>query len=251
MKYDLHIHSCLSPCGDADMTPNNIAGMAMLNGVELAALTDHNTTMNCPAFFKACENVGVVPIGGMELTTAEDIHMVCLFPSLEKTMAFGEFVAEHRMKIKNRPDIFGEQIILDENDEEIGRIDDLLVAGTDLDISTAFNEVERFGGAAFPAHIDKMSNGLIAILGDFPPEPIFGSAEFHDLAKKNDYISKYSALNGMKYLTCSDAHYLHMMTTDPDDLPIERGEMDDDAVRNAVIRYIKGEKCRETVNFKI
>ena len=76
MKYDLHIHSCLSPCGDADMTPNNIAGMAMLGELEIVALTDHNTTLNCPAFFKACEKLGIVPIGGMELTTAEDIHMV-------------------------------------------------------------------------------------------------------------------------------------------------------------------------------
>lgn len=242
MKYDLHIHSCLSPCGDVDMTPNNIAGMAMLNGLELVALTDHNTTKNCPAFFKACENVGVVPIGGMELTTAEDIHMVCLFPNLESTMAFGDFVADHRMKIKNRPDIFGDQIILDENDEEIGRIDDLLVAGTDLDISTAYEEVIRFGGAAFPAHIDKMSNGLIAILGDFPPEPVFGCAEFHDMLKREAYVERYPALKGMHHLVCSDAHFLEMMSTEPDELPIERDGMDDDTVRKTVVNYIMGSK---------
>ena len=240
MKYDLHIHSCLSPCGDQDMTPNNIAGMAMLGGLELVALTDHNSTLNCPAFFKTCEKLGVTPIGGMELTTAEDIHMVCLFPDLESTMAFGEYVYEHMMKIKNRPDIFGDQLILDENDVEIGRVDDLLVVGTDLDISSAYDEVIRRGGAAFPAHIDKMSNGIIAILGDFPPEPLFKCAEFKDPHKKDEYIYKYTSLNSMNFVTCSDAHMLDMMLTDPDELPIKKGELIDEDVRKLVIKYLRG-----------
>ena len=241
MKYDLHIHSCLSPCGDEDMTPNNIAGMAMLGGLDIVALTDHNTTLNCPAFFKACEKLGIIPIGGMELTTAEDIHMVCLFPTLDKTMEFGSFVESHRMKIKNRPDIFGEQLILDENDELLGKVEDLLVAGTDLDISTAYDEVMKYDGAAFPAHIDKQSNGLIAILGDFPPEPLFGCAEFHDSSKIEDYVKKYPTLNNMRYLTCSDAHFLDMMLEYNDALPIKKGNLCDDEVRRMIIKYLRGE----------
>lgn len=88
VAYDLHVHSCLSPCGDDDMTPANIAGMAALKGLSVVALTDHNSAKNCPAFFKACEEVGVLPIPGMELTTAEDIHVVALFKTLEEAMAF-------------------------------------------------------------------------------------------------------------------------------------------------------------------
>ena len=248
MKYDLHIHSCLSPCGDVDMTPNNIAGMAMLGGIELVALTDHNTTLNCPAFFKACEKLGIIPVGGMELTTAEDIHMVCLFPNLETTMAFGEMVAEHRMKIKNRPDIFGDQTVLDENDEIVSCIDDLLVAGTDLDISTAYDLVMEYGGAAFPAHVDKQSNGILAILGDFPIEPIFATAEFHDISKREEYIENYPALANMNCITCSDAHYLHLMSEAPDDLPIERKDMSDEDVRKAVIKYLNGHLTKDNGN---
>lgn len=78
--YDLHLHSCLSPCADNDMTPVNIAGMGMLNGLSVMALTDHNSCGNCPAFFEACRSYGITPVAGMELTTAEDIHVVCLFP---------------------------------------------------------------------------------------------------------------------------------------------------------------------------
>ena len=76
--YDLHLHSCLSPCADNDMTPNNIAGMAALAGLQIAALTDHNSCKNCPAFFAACKRYGVVPVAGMELTTAEGIYLICL-----------------------------------------------------------------------------------------------------------------------------------------------------------------------------
>ena len=87
--YDLHIHSCLSPCADNDMTPANIAGTATLAGIQIMALTDHNSVKNCPAFFKACKKYGVIPVPGMELTTAEDIHVVCLFDELDSAMAFG------------------------------------------------------------------------------------------------------------------------------------------------------------------
>ena len=124
--YDLHVHSCLSPCGDDDMTPNNIAGMGVLNGLNIMALTDHNTCKNCPAFFEAAKKNGIIPIAGMELTTAEDIHVVCLFPELESAMAFDDFVQSHRMLVRNRTDIFGFQQIMNGNDEVIGEEEYLL-----------------------------------------------------------------------------------------------------------------------------
>ena len=90
--YDLHLHSCLSSCGDDEATPDSIAGMGELNGLDIMALTDHNTAKNCPAFFKAAQRHGIIPLGGMELTTAEDIHMVCLFDKLDNAMSFGEYI---------------------------------------------------------------------------------------------------------------------------------------------------------------
>ncbi len=109
--YDLHIHSCLSPCADNDNTPGNIAGMASLCGIDILALTDHNSCKNCPAFFEAARNFGIVPIAGMELTTAEDIHLLCLFEELEAALEFSDSVDKNRVRIKNRAEIFGEQLI--------------------------------------------------------------------------------------------------------------------------------------------
>ena len=158
-----------------DMTPCNIAGMAHLNELQVVALTDHNTVENCPAFFAACGEYGLVPIAGMELTTAEDIHLLCIFETLPEALAFGNEVKAHRMKIKNRVEIFGEQPILNERDEKIGEDPYFLPAATDLDLSAAAALVKTHGGVCWPAHIDRDANGLLAVLGFFPPKPVPGA----------------------------------------------------------------------------
>lgn len=202
--YDLHIHSCLSPCGDNDSTPDSIAGMGELNGLNIMALTDHNTVKNCPAFFKAAARHGIIAIAGMELTTAEDIHMVCLFPTLEKAMQFGELVDTRRILIKNRTDIFGDQYIMDDEDNIIGTDENLLTVATTITLDEAPDIVESFGGICYPAHIDRQSNGLISVLGDFPERPAFSAAEVHDRAKAEQFADKY----GKKIIISSDAHCL-------------------------------------------
>lgn len=206
--YDLHIHSCLSPCGDDDMTPNNIAGMGTLNGLNIMALTDHNTCKNCPAFFKAAKKNGIIPVAGMELTTAEDIHAVCLFPDLEGAMEFDAFIQKHRILIPNRTDIFGFQQIMDENDEVIGEEPNLLSNATDIMIDDAYDIVLSKGGICYPAHVDREANGIIATLGTFPEYSAFKVAEFHDGDKIDDYEAKYSGLNGKMKVVSSDAHFL-------------------------------------------
>lgn len=205
--YDLHIHSCLSPCGDDDSTPNNIAGMGVLNGLNIMALTDHNTTKNCPAFFAAAKRNGIIPIAGMELTTAEDIHVVCLFEELSQAMSFNELVEQRRVLIKNRTDIFGNQLICDDNDEVIGHEDNLLPNATTISIDESLELVEQFGGIAYPAHIDREANGILATLGFFPPEPKFKCVEFHS-PEKADELIKLHGIQDKKVIVSSDAHYL-------------------------------------------
>ena len=90
LRYDLHLHSCLSPCGDMDMTPNNLVGMAKLLGYDLIALTDHNSCLNTPAAVKAGQRLGVTVVPGMELCTREEAHVVCLFPTVEAALGIYE-----------------------------------------------------------------------------------------------------------------------------------------------------------------
>ena len=119
--YDLHIHSCLSPCGDNDMTPNNLVQMALLSGCDVIALTDHNTCRNAPAAMEAGARNGLLVIPGMELCTAEEAHVVCLFETLEGALEFDHYIYENMPHVKNRPEIFGEQRLLDGEDGPVGR----------------------------------------------------------------------------------------------------------------------------------
>ncbi len=230
--YDLHVHSCLSPCGDDDMTPCNIAGMAHLNGLEIVALTDHNASRNCPAFFRACETYGIVPVAGMELTTAEDIHLVCLFETLEQALAFEEALQPMRMQIKNRKGIYGEQRILNENDVCIGEEPFFLPAATMLDLETAAKRVAQYGGVCYPAHIDREANGLLAILGAFPPEPVFLCAELREAEHRE-------LAEGRKILVCSDAHRLWELKEEGEPIELDAPKDDPAAVRKALIDALK------------
>ena len=117
--YDLHIHSCLSPCGNDDCTPANIAMLAQMLGLQAVALTDHNTCKNCPAFFKAAEQAGILPIAGMELTVQEEFHVLCLFPQLDQAMKFDELVHQQLLPFKNDKSIYGNQLIVDSEDTNI------------------------------------------------------------------------------------------------------------------------------------
>lgn len=236
--YDLHIHSCLSPCGDDDNTPNNIAGMATLCGLNVIALTDHNTTKNCPAFFEACKRYGLVPIPGMELTTSEDIHAVCLFPSLESAMAFGEEIESRRTLIKNRVDIFGNQFILDGEDNIIGEEEFMLPNATDVSLDEAPSLVRKYGGVCYPAHIDRQANGIISVLGTFPQTPAFKTVEINQKEKIVEYAETYG-LQGKRIIISSDAHYLTQLREENDFFELEVEPYSSRAVREKVINLLK------------
>ena len=165
--YDFHIHSCLSPCGDEDSTPNNIVNMALVKGLNVIALADHNTGKNCPAAMAVGKKNGLVVLPAMELTTSEDIHVLCLFERYEDLEKLETYIQKTRLKIKNKPEIFGRQRILDENDEPIGEEEHLLIASSGVSVEEIAPLAESFGGIAGPAHVDKPANSVIAVLGAF------------------------------------------------------------------------------------
>ena len=238
--YDLHIHSCLSPCADDDMTPNNIAGMAALNGLQVVALTDHNSAKNCPAFFEACKRQGLIAIAGVELSTSEDVHLVCLFPELDAAMEFDRALEAHLAPIKNKPHIFGNQLILNAEDEPIGEVDKLLITGTDMWAGEAIEFARAFGAHVHPAHIDRISNGMIAVLGDIPFEYGFNCVEFNDKVNAKEYYGNYASIKDMSMVISSDAHHLWDINE-----AINCFEIDDEPYSSALVRRKIFEKLTE------
>lgn len=212
-SYDFHIHSCLSPCGDNDMTPNNIVGMAAISGLEIIAITDHNTCRNAPAVLKAAEEAGITAIPGMELCTSEEAHIVCLFETLEGAMEFDRYIYDNMPHIKNKPEIFGEQRILDENDGLIGTLDDLLLVASYIGADEVKALCEKYGGTAFPAHVDRDSYSLTAALGSIPPEGGYTFAEVTREADLAEVAGMYPELRSMGIVRDSDSHYLDTLAT--------------------------------------
>ncbi len=233
--YDLHMHSCLSPCGDMDMTPNNLVNMAKLLGLDVIALTDHNTSLNCEAAIKVGEQVGLLVIPGMELTTAEDIHAVCLFPDLDKALAFSSYVDEHRIKVRNKAEIYGRQVIMNENDEKVGEIEHLLLPASFIGIGEAYNKAREFGGICYPAHIERDSLSILSVLGEIDPYCGFRTAELADITKLPELRKQHPILDCMNIITCSDAHYLENMRDAANTLPLP------ELTREAVIEYLDTE----------
>ena len=209
LYYDFHLHSCLSPCGDDEMTPANIAGMAFVNGLNAIALTDHNTTNNCTALKKAAEQYGITVLYGMELTTDEEVHTVCLFPDEKSAGQWNEYVYSHLQKIKNNAKIFGNQFVMNETDEILKEEEFLLINAVNISFEDVFAPVYELGGIAYPAHVDKNANSLISNLGFVPPDSSFKIAEVHNLASLDTLKAAHPYFADCTILSSSDAHYLH------------------------------------------
>ena len=209
LSFDLHLHSCLSPCADKDMTPANVAAMCALAGVQVVALTDHNSTGNCAAFAQAAARNGLLAVPGMELCTKEEVHVVCLFPDLERADSFSSYVRTLLPPMKNDPEVFGHQILMDSGDAVLGEETALLAGAAEISVYDVPELVASFGGIAYPAHIDRQANSLLSQMGIWDPELNFPLAEVslqcpEDLFRRRD-------LQNLRHISACDAHYLHQI----------------------------------------
>ncbi len=210
VPYDFHIHSCLSPCGEEEMTPNNIVGMAQILGLSAIAVADHNTARQLPAVSRLAEEAGILLIPAIEVTTAEEAHVLSLFPSVEAAMEMGEELYAALPPIRNKPDIFGYQRILDENDQQTGELEKLLINAVSFSIDTVFEKVRACGGVPVPAHIDKSAYSVISSLGIIPPELDVKTVEI----SPGGIDRGFAPPDGEHYfaITDSDAHDLETMS---------------------------------------
>lgn len=210
MKFavDFHIHTALSPCGDEDMTPCNIVNMAILKGLDIIAVTDHNSCSNLPAVMEAAKENGLMVIPGMEVQTKEEVHILCLFKRMEGAIKFAEIVYNSLPNIKNNEEIFGRQLIFNNLDEIVAKEDKLLLSSTVLSVNDVFILVRGLGGICIPAHVDRQGFSIITNLGFIPPDLKVKTIEISKKSTPETVLRKYPFLNKFKYIVSSDAHYL-------------------------------------------
>jgi hypothetical protein len=194
-----------------EMTPYNLVNMAKLLGYDIIALTDHNTCGNCAAAIRAGEEAGLAVVPGMELCTAEEIHTVCLFPDLASAEAFSAYVYTTLPPIQNDPAVYGRQVKTDHLDQELGEEPLLLVLASGISISEVPALVKLHGGACYPAHIDRASYSVISQLGVIDETMGFRCAEVSDRGDPAALTAQFPALQNMRIIRSSDAHYLENM----------------------------------------
>lgn len=206
-RADLHIHTCLSPCGDLKMTPQKIINQVLKNNIDIIAICDHNTAENVPALIKAAEGKNVLVIPGMEICTREEIHILALFENLETVFEMQAKVYE-KLHGKNDPDVFGLQVIGNEFDEVLGFNDKLLISAVDLPVEEIVNRVHKLDGLAIASHIDRESYSVIGQLGFIPENLKFNALEISPKMEVDEARDKFPRYKDIAFIRNSDAHFI-------------------------------------------
>lgn len=205
---DFHIHTGLSPCGDDDMTPNNIVNMALIKGLDAIAITDHNSCENVQVCVEVGKREGLLVIPGMELQTKEDVHAICLFETVDKAIEFQNYVYKYLPQIQNNEKVFGKQLVFDEEDNIIGHNSRLLLTAADISFDEAYKIVTEHKGKMFPAHIDRAAFSIMTSLGFIPDYLGIKVVELYNPNNVYELINKEILQKGYKCIHSSDAHYL-------------------------------------------
>lgn len=200
VKVDLHNHSCLSPCGSDDLTPALLAVEAMEQGIQILALTDHNSARNLPAFKEACELCSIMGLFGIEVTTVEDVHVLTLFEKIEDAMQFGSFIEYLLPPIKNKTRLFGNQLVVNVEGEVLQTVEKLLISTSGISFGDVIEEAISRDALVIPAHIDKKANSVLTNLGFLPNLP-YSALEALRIPVEAETYNK-------TLLTASDAHRL-------------------------------------------
>jgi 3',5'-nucleoside bisphosphate phosphatase len=205
---ELHIHTVLSPCAEVEMIPPLIIQEALDKGIKIIAISDHNASANVPAVVKAAEGTNITVLPGIEVQTKEEVHVLCLFDTMEQLAGAQNFIDQHLPASLNDPEYFGEQFVVDETGEFVRREHQLLITSIDLSIDCVLAFVESLGGLAIPAHVDRQAFGLLANLGFIPHGVQIDAVEISRNTNASKAHERYPQIRGLPLIQSGDAHRL-------------------------------------------
>ena len=205
---DLHVHSALSPCGSEEMRPPAVLLTAERRGIAVLGVVDHSSAANAPAFLAAAQAFEVRVLVGLEIESAEGVHILALFDTAEGALEMDAVVAGHLPHLANRREILGAQFVVDEMGKVVGEEERLLIAATDLAIEHIAELTLERGGLSIPAHIDRPANGLLPTLGFVPPDLRVDLFEVSPHLTRTDARTQWPELAGRALVSSSDAHFL-------------------------------------------
>ncbi len=206
-KTDLHIHSCLSPCADLDMSPKRIAEKSKAEGLDIIALCDHNSAENVEAAIQAGKACGVHVLPGMEINSREEVHVLAIFNRPDQALAMQEVIYQGLTGV-NRPEFFGDQVVVNALDEVEGFNDRLLIGAVALGLEEIVRKIHALDGLCVASHVDRPSYSIISQLGFVPPEVKLDALEVSDPEWPETRGRHLLENVGLPFLTSSDAHFL-------------------------------------------
>jgi len=212
---DLHIHTCLSPCATLDMTPRKIVRAARDKGLDIIAVTDHNSAENAGAVMAAAGDAGPSVIPGIEVTTSEEVHILGLFGGVREALAMQDLVYENLQPGENDEDLFGMQVIANEFDEVEGFNKRLLIGATALPIGEVVTAIHRFHGLAVAAHMDREAFSIVGQLGFIPEDLPLDALEVSKGVPLALARARFSRYEDFAFITSSDAHQIGEVGTSP------------------------------------
>jgi PHP family Zn ribbon phosphoesterase len=206
-KADLHIHSCLSPCGDWDMSPKRIIEKSRQVGLDLIAICDHNTVENAEVAINEGKKRGVRVLPGMEICSREEVHILALFDGMDSALEMQNFVYS-ALPGKNNPEVFGFQVVANERDEVLGENPRLLIGAIRIGLHGIVEKTHILGGLCLSCHVDRPAYGIIGQLGFIPPELALDGVEVSRRVRLADAQRAVSGIENFPCITTSDAHFL-------------------------------------------
>ncbi len=207
-KADLHIHTVLSPCGDLEMSPNNIITKAKERGIDIIGITDHNSTLHGPLVKEIGQKNGIYVMMGVEITTKEEVHCLAFFENNFYLSEFQKYLEDSLPNVLNDIELFGYQVVVDDEENILMHIDKLLISALNKSIEEVEKKVHNLKGIFIPAHIDKNKNSIISQLGFIPLGLQYDALEFSKYVKKDDFFKKNDSLREALFISSSDAHYI-------------------------------------------
>ena len=207
-RVDSHVHTCLSPCGELEMTPRAIVRACRKKEIDVVAVCDHNSAENVPAVPEAAEGTGLVVFGGMEVTTAEEVHVLAIFDDDEGLLDLQREVYDHLIPGENDEDLFGIQVVANAKDEVESIVERLLMGGTTISLSQLVTRVHELGGVAVASHVDRESFSLLGQLGFVPDDLAVDALEVSSRGRVEDIRSRVPGVKRFPLVTSSDAHRL-------------------------------------------
>lgn len=207
-RADLHVHTVLSPCAGVEMIPPLLVAEAIQHDIRLIAITDHNATANIEAVQKAAQGSGLHVLPGMELQTREEVHVLCLFDTLEQALALQGWVDSALPDMQNNIAFFGEQFVVDETGEFLRREERLLSTSVDVNINEVWKKMESLAGLMIPAHVNRKSNSLLSQLGLVPTDVRIDVLEISRHITPEQARVQYPQISGIPLIQNGDVHYL-------------------------------------------